>query len=444
MRPVLLVCVATVLYAGAASAQTPPPRVLTLDQAISEATTQSPTIKIAAFEVDKSRNQIAANRTRRLPNFQVSGLTGTLVAPFDLTFVQGAFGTFPDIGPIPAVDTKLRTNPAFIGLLSAQVAQPLTQLRRVSIGDKALTVGRQLAEEKLRAERQAVANNVKRLYYGIIQAQSGITANDQALAMYRELERLMNEYLERQVVLKGDALQVSTAVARQEQTAVSLRNTIATLKQQMNVLMGRDVSEDFSIVGDIPDTFSDMTSEAAQTRALQQRPEIRDAQLKLQQAEYDLRLTKEDRVPQISLTFNYLGFFNFEVLPHTVAIVGVNGTWEPWDWGRRQSEAAAKAHTVEQANLGVQAAQSLVKVDASTQLRKMQEAYAMLHVADLARQTTAERLRVATEQFRQQATLQRQVLEAQAADAEANQQYQQALAGFWTARADFQKAVGEQ
>jgi outer membrane protein TolC len=73
----------------------------------------------------------------------------------------------------------------------------------------------------------------------------------------------------------------------------------------------------------------------------------------------------------------------------------------------------------------------------------MQEARAMLRVADLGRQTAAERLRVALEHFRLQASTERQVLEAQAADAEATLQYQQALADFWTARADFEKALGE-
>jgi outer membrane protein TolC len=46
-------------------------------------------------------------------------------------------------------------------------------------------------------------------------------------------------------------------------------------------------------------------------------------------------------------------------------------------------------------------------------------------------------------QYRQQAVLLKDLLEAQAGLAHANDQYQQALLGLWTAKADFEKALGE-
>jgi outer membrane protein len=420
-----------------------PAAVLTLDEAIAQATAQSRMVKVAALDVLKADDELTALRTRRRLNFDVKTMTGTLVAPLDFTFKQGAFGVFPQIGPVPGQVTTIRTNPSLVGVLSAQVAQPLTQLRKITLGEKAIAVGKQIAQEKVRREEQAAANNVKRLYYGILQAQSGIKANEEALTLYRELDRLMGEYLSRQVVLQGDAMQVKTALARQDQTAMVLRNMIASFKEQMNAVLGRDISTDFSVVESAGGAEPDMSIQVAQARAVDQRPEVRDARLKSQQAELDWRIKKEERVPEISVAFNYLGFYNFEVLPKHGAAVGVVGTWEPWDWGRRTAEAAAKGRTVEQANLGVLEAESLVKVDVGAQWRKLQEARAMLRVAELARQTSAEKLRVALEQFKQQGIIQRQVLEAQAADAEAGQQYQQALAGFWSARADFEKALGE-
>lgn len=423
-------------------AQGPAP-VLTLDAAIADAAAQSRMVKVAALDVAKTADELAALRTRRLPLVDVQTLSGTLVSPLDFTFEQGAFGVFPQIGPVPGVDTRIRTDPSFVNVIAAQVAQPLTQLRKVSLGEKALAIGRQLAEEKVRRERQAAAHNVKRLYYGMLQAQSGIEANDEALRLYRELERVMNQYHLRQVVLQGEVLQVKTALARQEQVGLTLRNTVATLKEQMNVLLGRDIATDFAIAP-LPEAAApDISVADAQARALEQRPEVREARLKVQQAEYDLRLKKEERIPEISVAFNYFGFYNFEVLPQHTAAVGILGSWEPWDWGRRSAEARAKARVVEQAKLGVLEAESLVQVDVRTAWRKLQEARAQLNVADLARQTSAEQLRVRLQQFKLETALEREVLEAQAKDADANQQYQQALAGFWTARADFEKAMGE-
>lgn len=429
------------LLAAGASAQTPAP-ILTIDDAISLATAGSRTIKVAALEVTKAGLEVTALHTRRYPYFDLRTLDGTLASSLDFTFKQGVFGNFPQIGPVPPVDTSLTTDPQFVGVLSATIAQPLTQLRKVSLGEKALGVGKQIAEERVRKETLAAANNVRRLYYGIVQAQSGLKAVDEASTMYRELDRLMGEYVSRQVVLEADALQVKTALARQDQTALTLRNTIATLKEQLNIVLGRDISTDFAVVDALPAVTPDIGLAEAQERAVAQRPEVREARLKAQQAEFDLRLKKEEWMPEISVGFTYLGMYNFEVLPKNTAALGIMGTWEPWDWGRRKAEADAKARTVDQASLGVLEAEALIRVDVNSQWRKMQEARAMLAVANLARQSAAEKLRVALERFKLEAALQRTVLEAQAADTEAAQQYQQALAGFWSARADFEKALG--
>jgi hypothetical protein len=50
-----------------------------------------------------------------------------------LTFKEGAFGTFPGIGPIPAERTTLRTDPGFKTDIYTRAAQPLSQLYRIGL-----------------------------------------------------------------------------------------------------------------------------------------------------------------------------------------------------------------------------------------------------------------------------------------------------------------------
>jgi outer membrane protein TolC len=370
-------------------------------------------------------------------------LDGTLAAPTTFTFRTGVFGTFPNIGPIPSQDTDITSGPRLSGVLFAQVSQPLTQLRTIGFGLRALEVGRELAKEEIRAEQHVIAYNVKRLYYGLFEAEGGLVANEGALALYRELDRLVTDYIARQVALPAEGLAVKTALARQEQTGVVLRNTIATLKEQLNLQLGRDIDLPFSSAPPPPPTTFGGNLSEAQAAALERRPEVREARLRAQQADYDLQRTKSAARPEVSLAFSYLGFYNFEVLPRNGAILGVAATWEPWDWGRRREEAAAKDQTREQARLAVREAEDSVRVDVSEKFRKVQEAGANLRVLELEQETARERLRVAVERYRQEATLQRQSLEAQAASADADQQYRHALAAFWTARADFERAIGE-
>jgi outer membrane protein TolC len=52
-------------------------------------------------------------------------------------------------------------------------------------------------------------------------------------------------------------------------------------------------------------------------------------------------------------------------------------------------------------------------------------------------------LRVQQARYSEQASLLKDVLQVQSAVADANHSYRQALLGYWTAREDFEKALGE-
>ena len=62
----------------------------------------------------------------------------------------------------------------------------------------------------------------------------------------------------------------------------------------------------------------------------------------------------------------------------------------------------------------------------------------------MAQDAAREKLRVKTNQFQVQAALLPDVLQLRAELADADDRYQQALLAFWTAKADFDHAVGEE
>jgi outer membrane protein TolC len=86
---------------------------------------------------------------------------------------------------------------------------------------------------------------------------------------------------------------------------------------------------------------------------------------------------------------------------------------------------------------------SRILLDVNTRFRKLEEAKTRLRVADLGVQAARERLQVQTARYAERAVLLADVLQSQAAVASATDQYQAAVLSFWTARADFERAVGE-
>jgi outer membrane protein TolC len=64
-------------------------------------------------------------------------------------------------------------------------------------------------------------------------------------------------------------------------------------------------------------------------------------------------------------------------------------------------------------------------------------------VARLAQESSVEGLRVAKNKYSVEAVLVKDVLQAQVGLEQSNSDYQQALTSFWNARADFERALGE-
>jgi outer membrane protein TolC len=75
-------------------------------------------------------------------------------------------------------------------------------------------------------------------------------------------------------------------------------------------------------------------------------------------------------------------------------------------------------------------------------MRDLKQAAQALRVAKLKQETARENMRVSTNKYKIQATLISDVLQTQANLADADYQYQQALTAFWTAKAEYEKAIG--
>jgi outer membrane protein TolC len=417
--------------------------VLALDEAISLALRDNRQVKNAQLAVGKAEDQVAAARTFRLPKFQISALAGQQLTGLDFTLTKGILGNYSNVGPIPDRDIKLSTPSRPTAILFGQVTQPLSQLHRIGLNIKQVGLSTAVAREQLRSQEQAVVNNVKRTYYAILQTQSALESVRQALKFYRELERVTGDYVVQQVALKAEELDVKTRLAKTETEALTVGNQLATLKEQLNQLIGRDIGIDFR-VSPVPELTSlELDIVAARSRALEYRPEIREARLRIKQAELDKRVKKSEYIPDVSLALTYVSPRNFDsFVPKNFAAVGVQLSWEVFDWGRKKRELAEKEKTIEQTNNSLREAENSVLVEVGAKFRELQQTRQALRVAQLRQETARENMRVSLNKYKAEAVLLSDVLQTQATQADADYQYQQALLAFWTARADYEKTIG--
>jgi outer membrane protein len=416
---------------------------LTLDQAIALALKSNRLVRAAEIDVRNAEDQVQVARTYRLPQFNFRLYELQLLAKSNFLFPGGVFGVFPQIGPVPPYNTPVEIARRPASIIYAQANQPLSQLKRIKLGVQLQELARQIAQEKLREEQNNITSEIKTSYYNLLQTQSALEATDEALKLYAELNRVAQEGITEKVILKSDVLEAESGMAKTELDAVMLRNTSATLKERMNELMGRPLETEFNVRGALDPTPWEMDLTAARASALDQRPELREARLKKQQAEADFRMKKLEYIPDINLTFQYLSPFNVDVVPKNLAAAGFSVNWDVFDFGRKKHELAAKARTIEQAGAGVDETSAQISVDVSNRFRKFQEARAQLKVASLARDVVQEKVRVGLDRYQEKAVLLKDVLQLQTSLAESRYKYQESLLAFWSARAELEKAMGE-
>ena len=328
--------------------------------------------------------------------------------------------------------------------ISSQVSQPLSQLKRIGLGIKSAGASLEIERERVRGQQLALVGEVKRLYFAILQTESALAATEHAISLYHELERTLQVRVTQRVALRSDALDVQYRLAQEELTKTTRQNALASQKEQLNQLLGRDVLTPFDVAGIANGPALEADLVAARGRALENRPDVREARLKVQQAELDRAAKKAERIPDVSLAVSYTSNVNIDVLPTNLATLGVQVKWEPFDWGRKGRELAAKGHVVSQAKNGVRDVEDQAAIEINSRFRTLAEKRALLNVVAMSQKTAREKLRVKTNQFQIQSALLTDVLQLRAELADADDRYQQALIGFWTAKADFEQAVGEE
>ena len=418
--------------------------LLTVDEAVNLALLHNWLVKNAVLEAQKYDFQVNTARSKRKPQFQFAMLGGELLHSFDFTFDKGVFGTYPGVGPVPGTNAKVHTPAVFTTYMTGSVDQPLLQQYKIGLGIRATELGRDIAREEVRAERQKIAAKVREAYFDLFAIQANVAAAREAVKTYEEAQRVTVQYVAEKTVLRAEALDVDARLAKSRYDLSVAENGLATQREALNQLLGRDITTLFRVEFIPEQDTSDLSLESARQEALGNRPEVRQAQLKEKQAEYDRRLAKAEYIPDLSLELRYQGINNVQVLPQNVTTAGFFLTWEPFTWGRRHDRVVEATKTIEQSRNTIRETESQIEVEVGGIYRKWHEASLLLKASRTAHEAAAEQLRETTNRYKEKAALLRDLLQAQTLSSETSFQYQQALSSYWSAFAELRKAMGEE
>jgi len=418
---------------------------LTLEQAVQLALQHNRSLRVAGAEVARSRQQYLATATQRLPQFSFLANGGELLTRPGLSFPAGSLGRLSDGALVPSSDTKVQAVRRPGAFVFGQINQPLTQQHRIHLQLQSLSTAQEIAGEKHRQSEQEVVNQVRRTYYAIVAAESQLRSAEENIRLYRELNRLVDERILQQVSLKAEALDVKSRLAQAEYEATVPRDGAEDGREQLNTLLGRPVETAFEVepLREISLELPDL--DTANQQALRNRPELRAAALEVKRTDLARRAKIAEYIPDVSLSLSYLSFVNTSsTLVGNIASAGLQVQWEPFDWGRKRHEAAEIKEQETEAQLRQTDTAANITAQIHGAWRRLREARELLNVCRLKQESARESVRETQIRFEQKAALLRDVLETQTAKANADDQLRRAWAQFWSARADFDRAVGSE
>ena len=400
-------------------------------------------VQIAKLDVAKSGWEVAEAKTHRYPDFKTELLASGIITSPTYSYPEGIFGTVNN-QPVPSKNVEINLSNGVTGYAIATATQPISQLYQIHliIREKELSVD--LAGEKYKQKRQTTVADVKQAYYGILQAESALQSEQSLVKEYEETDRVATQYLDKESILKSDLLAVKAQLAQARHQLVTTHNDLETQKEHFNDLLGRDLDTPFRTQPVPPISTDEMDLKTARQTALQQRPELKEAKINLDRAGYDRSLAKAEYIPAIGAQLQYFTPINAQILPTNILSAGMKMTWEPYEWGRRKDNVKGKDIQVKQSEFQLDQTRSQVLLDVDKSFRKLSESRSMLDVAQAARDAANEKLREVNNQFKQITVLLREVLKQEAAVANADHEYEESLLAFWNAKAEFEKALGEE
>ena len=418
--------------------------VLTLDEAVRLAKSNNRDLRVWGLDVGKQREALGEAKTHLYPRFDTSVLAAQLLTPIDFTIKKGQLGTFPGTGPIPGSDTNLHTPARPIAIASVTATQPLTQLIRIhlSIADQRLKVD--AAQLTFDQREQKLTDEVRQSYYQVLQSQIQYESQRSMVKYLEELLQLTNRRFNQQAALEADRLSVKANVAKAVYQLTTIEDTLADSKEVLNHLLGRSIQAEFS-VEPVPAALPEQEDlSAARATALEHRPELKLAANRVRQAELAIRTEKTHYIPDIAIQASYVSPANINFLPQNIGSVGALLTWQPWDWGEKRHKVRQAALAEQQAGLSVEDTRDQILVDVDSNFRHLREARSHLAVTEAVRDAETEKMRNQKEAYSQQSILLSDLLKQQSSLADAESQYYQAVLAYWSARADFQKTLGEE
>ncbi len=308
-------------------------------------------------------------------------------------------------------------------------------------------LGVDLSKETLETAKLDLVLQVRVGYLIILRAEKFLLVAQQQVKQFEAQLEVTKAFFEVGIVPKNDVLQAEVNLANAKQLLVKAENDLATAKASFNILLRREINTPFEVMDILEYKAFPLTYQESFGESLRQRPEIRRAQLNIDQAKEGVKIARSGFFPSIGLLGSYNRFSddvdlsggeNFKDNWTIQALV----TFTLWNWGNTAFKVGENKVKVTQAEDAKAQLFDSITLEVRNDYLNMQVAEKNIKVAEKAVEQAEENLRMNEERYKYQVATQTDVIIAVTLLGQAQTNYYGALSDFNVAKAQLERSMG--
>lgn len=331
------------------------------------------------------------------------------------------------------------------------VSQPLFAGLRLISSSKIADKNYEASKEDFQKDQSDLIYNIQNAYWNLFKAEQMKKVIDENLEMIQAHVNDATNLLNAGLLTQNDKLKLEVQLSDAQLKQLDASNNVRLAMIGLNNVLSIPLTTEIEIASEVKRSEADFGElNTLVNAAIEERPEVKAAKLRVKAAEYGVTAARAGWYPQISVSGNlYYSRPNQRIVPaedkfNSTWDVGVNLSMSIWDW-------LTTSHQTEQAKAqlaqGIDAL-GIVKDGVSLEVNQyyllVNQSKRRIELSELTVKQAEENMRVTSERFKGGTALSTDAIDAEVSLLSAKINYTNSLVDFELSKARLKKALGKE
>ena len=445
LRAALLCALLSILLAQTLTSQeakSPPPRHITLEEAVQLALKHNHVVRIAAYKVEEKEHTKDIARSAYFPLLRNDSNVAQLTDTQFIGIPAGSLGTLNGV-PLPGRNDILNQGGKTIVTSGTSLTQPLTELLKIKPANDIARADLNATRDKTRQTENEVALRVHQIYYRVLVAQAHRDATQVKIKAAEDLNAERVAQVKFGSTLEEEAIESRAQSLEAKQDLLTTELQLSDLTMQLDDAIGLPLATPLTLDAGVRQVGDSCEREECLRVAFESHPEIAEARAEIERASAAVRLAKRQYLPDVEAFARYSYQDNVPFLARNFGSFGIHLGYDLFDGGRRNAAIGEHKAQLAQAEENLARIKEEIELRVQTAYNKLERTRQMVKVSEELLALRTESRRISAQQLAQGAALRSQADAAAAHELDARTLLLQSQLDYIQARDEMTEAMGQ-